>query len=225
MIGHRPGEGWLVRARVRDHLVLVDPVTRRESVTSLDAVADLADRAVLLKPLAEAARQQRWRDPIIRRLRPVLWELGIASVVINLMALATPLFLMTVYNKVINHNALQTLDVLALGMVTLFVFEWGLRSLRGYIASHTGGRLDAALGSEVVHHLMHLPLRSFEQMPTGQILERTRQLDSVRQFFTSQMPLLLVDLGFVGVFVAVLLYLDLRLGLIVMAAMPGFWLL
>ena len=132
---------------------------------------------------------------------------------------------MTVYNKVINHNALQTLDVLALGMITLFVFEWVLRSLRSYIASHTGGRLDAALGSEVVHHLMHLPLRSFEKVPTGQILERTRQLDNVRQFFTSQMPLLLVDLAFVGVFVAVLFYLDVRLGAIVLAAMPFFWLL
>ncbi len=228
VVGRRPGDGWLVRARVRDHLVLVDPATRRESVTSLAAVADLAWRVVLLKPLAETAphrqpRQQQWRDPIMRRLRPVLWELGIASIVINVMALATPLFLMTVYNKVINHNALETLDVLALGMITLFVFEWGLRSLRGYIASHTGGRLDAALGSEVVHHLMHLPLRAFEQVPTGQILERTRQLDSVRQFFTSQMPLLLVDLAFVGVFVAVLLYLDYRLGLIVLGAMPLFW--
>ena len=234
LIGHRPGEGWLVRARVRDHLVLVDPGSGREAVTSLESVADLAWRAVLLKPSAAPgsrqeggaqARPRQWRDPIMRRLRPVLWELGIASVAINIMALATPLFLMTVYNKVINHNALQTLDVLALGMITLFVFEWGLRSLRSYIASHTGGRLDAALGSEVVHHLMHLPLRAFEKVPTGQILERTRQLDNVRQFFTSQMPLLLVDLAFVGVFVAVLLYLDMRLGLIVLAAMPLFWLL
>jgi HlyB family type I secretion system ABC transporter len=226
LVGHRPGEGWLVRARVRDHLVLVDPAGGREAVTGIEGVADLAWRVVLLKPLAAGSRQpQRWRDPIMRRLRPVLWELGLASIAINLMALATPLFLMTVYNKVINHNALQTLDVLALGMITLFVFEWGLRSLRSYIASHTGGRLDAALGSEVVHHLMHLPLRSFEKVPTGQILERTRQLDNVRQFFTSQMPLLLVDLAFVGVFVAVLLYLDVRLGLIVLAAIPLFWLL
>ncbi len=234
LIGHRPGEGWLVRARVRDHLVLVDPASGREAVTSLESVADLAWRVVLLKPSAATSprqeagarpRPQQWRDPIMRRLRPVLWELGLASVAINIMALATPLFLMTVYNKVINHNALQTLDVLALGMITLFVFEWGLRSLRSYIASHTGGRLDAALGSEVVHHLMHLPLRVFEKVPTGQILERTRQLDNVRQFFTSQMPLLLVDLAFVGVFVAVLLYLDMRLGLIVLAAMPLFWLL
>jgi ATP-binding cassette, subfamily B, bacterial HlyB/CyaB len=104
---------------------------------------------------------------MLARLRPVLWELGIASVVINLLALATPLFLMTVYNKVINHGALQTLDVLVFGMVTLFTFEWVLRSLRSYVASHTGGRLDAALGSEVIHHLVHLPLRTFERMATS----------------------------------------------------------
>ena len=132
---------------------------------------------------------------------------------------------MTVYNKMINHGALQTLDVLVLGMITLFLFEWALRALRSYVASHTGGRLDAALGSEVIHHLVHLPLRTFERMATGQILERTRQLDSVRQFFASQMPLLLVDLAFVGVFLAVLCYLDLRLGAITLAAMPLFWLL
>ena len=72
---------------------------------------------------------------------------------------------------------------------------------------------------------MHLPLRTFERMATGQILERTRQLESIRQFFASQMPLLLVDLAFVGVFVAVLCYLDFRLGAITLAAMPLFWLL
>jgi ATP-binding cassette, subfamily B, bacterial HlyB/CyaB len=224
VLGRRPGEGWLAEARISDHLVLRDPGSGR-SALHVETVADLAERVVLLKPLAEPANRRQWRDTIMRRLRPVLWELGLASVVINLLALATPLFLMTVYNKVINHGALQTLDVLALGMITLFAFEWLLRSLRSYIASHTGGRLDAALGSEVIHHLVHLPLRTFEAVPTGQILERTRQLDQLRQFFTSQMPLLLVDLGFVGVFVAVLFYLDVRMGVITLAAMPLFWLL
>jgi HlyB family type I secretion system ABC transporter len=222
--GRVPGEAWLATGRVQDHLLLLEPVSDRTTACSLEAVADLAERIVLVKPLAEPT-QADWRDTMLARLRPVLWELGIASVVINLLALATPLFLMTVYNKVINHGALQTLDVLVFGMVTLFLFEWALRALRSYVASHTGARLDAALGSEVVHHLVHLPLRTFERLATGQILERTRQLDSIRQFFASQMPLLLVDLAFVGLFLAVICYLDLRLGAITLAAMPLFWLL
>ncbi len=225
LVGERPGEGWLVKSRVKDHLVLTDPASGQSSALDLATAAGMATRAVLLKPLQQADRQASWRHGILQRLRPVLWELGLASVVINLLALATPIFLMTVYNKVINHGALQTLDVLALGMITLFLFEWVLRALRGYIASHAGARLDAALGSEVVHHLVHLPLRTFETVPTGQMLERTRQLDQIRQFFTGQMPLLLVDLAFVGLFLLVLFYLDARLGWITLAAMPLFWLL
>ena len=222
--GRVPGEAWLATGRCR---IICSCSSRARADHGVQpgggGRSRGADRA------GEAARRARrrtgWRDTMLARLRPVLWELGIASVVINLLALATPLFLMTVYNKVINHGALQTLDVLVFGMVTLFLFEWALRALRGYVASHTGGRLDAALGSEVVHHLVHLPLRTFERMATGQILERTRQLDSIRQFFASQMPLLLVDLAFVGLFLGVICYLDLRLGAITLAAMPLFWLL
>jgi HlyB family type I secretion system ABC transporter len=225
VIGKRPGEGWLARQRIGDHLVLLDPEAGSTTACGFQTVAEMAERVVLLKPLPASAQRRQWRDPIMRRLRPVLWELGAASVVINLLALATPIFLMTVYNKVIGHGALETLDVLVLGMVTLFAFEWLLRSLRAYIASHTSARLDAALGSEVVHHLVHLPLKTFEAVPTGQILERTRQLDQLRQFFTGQMPLLLVDLLFVGLFLGVLFYLDVRLGGITLAAMPLFWLL
>ena len=222
VIGKRPGEVRLARGRAGDHLVLVDPLTGQATAHPPDAVARLGATAVLMKPEPETVYQGLWRESIRSRLRPVLWELGLASIVINLLALATPIFLMTVYNKVINHGALKTLDVLALGMATLFGFEWLMRSLRGYVASHTGARLDAAVGSEVVHHLVHQPFKTFEAMPTGQILERLRQLDALRQFFTSQMPLLLVDLAFVGVFLAVLFFLDARLGLITLGAIPVF---
>lgn len=226
LVGQNAGQGWLVTSRLEDQLELA-PIDGSEA--SFHAITELAERAseiLLAKPHAAAEREPGdWRTPILQRLKPILWELGLASVIINLLALATPIFLMTVYNKVINHGALKTLDVLAIGMVTLFVFDWLLRSLRSYITSHAGGRLDAALGSEVAHHLVHQPLKTFEQVPTGQIMERLRQLDQLRLFFTSQMPLLFVDLVFVGVFLVVLFFLDARLGAITTAAIPLFLLL
>ena len=225
LIGKKAGEGWLVKSRLEDQLELTTFDGDGTSFLPIDEMAERASEALLAKPLTTAPSADNWRTPIIQRLKPILWELGLASVIINLLALATPIFLMTVYNKVINHGALKTLDVLAIGMLTLFAFDWLLKSLRSYITSHAGGRLDAALGSEVVHHLVHQPLKTFEQLPTGQILERLRQLDQLRSFFTSQMPLLLVDLAFVGVFLAVLFFLDLRLGLITTAAIPCFLLL
>lgn len=105
-------------------------------------------------------------------------------------------------------------------LISIIVFYFWL--LRSYITSHAGGRLDAALGSKVAHHLVHQPLKAFEQIPTGQIMERLRQLDQLRLFFTNQMPLLLVDLAFVGVFLIVLFFLDLRLGAITLGAIPAF---
>ncbi|MDH3659385.1 MAG: peptidase domain-containing ABC transporter [Alphaproteobacteria bacterium] len=225
LVGQKTGEGWLVTSRLEDQLELAPVDGGEPAFHPIDDMADRATEILLAKPFASARTPGDWRTPILQRLKPILWELGLASVIINLLALATPIFLMTVYNKVINHGALKTLDVLAIGMLTLFAFDWLLRSLRSYITSHAGGRLDAALGSEVAHHLMHQPLKTFEQVPTGQILERLRQLDQLRLFFTSQMPLLLVDLAFVGVFLVVLFFLDLRLGMITTAAIPLFLLL
>ena len=95
VVSRVPGEAMVATGRVQDHLLLLEPSSGRTTACGLDAVADLAERIVLMRPLSEP-RQAGLRDTMFARLRPVLWELGIASVVINLLALATPLFLMTV---------------------------------------------------------------------------------------------------------------------------------
>ena len=207
LLGREPGKAWLVRARTQDQVVLVEPVHGGATAVTIKVAAGFGDRLVRLVPAMGRGRGF-WRSTVLRRVRGVLWQIALASVVINLLALATPLFMMTVYNKVINHAALQTLDVLALGMVTLVAFELLLRALRGYIAAHTGARLEAAIGSDVLHHILHLPYRFFEATPGAVVLERLRQVDQLRQFLTGHLPLLIVDLAFVGLFVVVLLALN-----------------
>jgi ABC-type bacteriocin/lantibiotic exporter with double-glycine peptidase domain len=226
LIGREVGKAWLVRARTHDQLVLVEPVSGTATACTPKAVAKLGAVLVAAAPLvAGVTAPGFWRSALLRRVRGVLWQIGLASVVINLLALATPLFMMTVYNKVISHGALRTLDVLVIGMTTLIGFELVLRALRGYIAAHTGARLEATIGSDLVHHIVHLPYRSFEAMPSAAMLERVRQLEPLRQFLTGQLPLLIVDLAFVGLFLAALLVLSPTLGLVTLAAMPVFALL
>lgn len=235
LLGARPDQARLVRGRTGRHLVLVEPVGGEAAAHTVAAVAGMGDRLLRLSPpdAAEAAGRgtaprgaaSSWRGGLARRLRPVLWQVGLASVVINLLALATPLFMMTVYNKVISHGSLRTLDALAVGMVGLFGFELALRALRGHLAAHTGARMEAALGSDVVHHLVRLPYRAFEAMPAGQMLERLRQLDQLRQFLTGSLPLLAVDLAFVGLFVGSLFVLTPPLALVTVLVMPLFVLL
>ncbi len=193
-----------------------DGATVRLSV--LEALA-LGQQVLLAAPAIE---RSSWRDRAIAKVKGVAGELILASVIVNLFALASPLFVMTVYNKVIGQQALDTLGVLALGMAILYAFDLVLRAIRGYISSHTGARMDALIGGEAVHRLLHLPYRHFEETPTGVVAERVRQLETIRQFFTGQMPMLLVDLMFVVVFLGALYYLNPLIGQVVAAAIPVF---
>lgn len=204
-----------VESRLGGDVFYADPGHRRESVRRL-AHADVA----LLMPAAASAAAPSVAASIRARLRPVIAEIAVASVVINLLALATPLFMMTVYNKVIGHGAMQTLDVLALGMLTLFAFDGGLRLLRGHVMSHAGARVDAAVGGDIVDVLLRLPLPALQKLTPGQMVEQLRQIDNLRLFFTGQVPLLWVDLGFVVLFMAVIALLAPPLALITLAAVP-----
>ncbi len=227
LLGRKPGEAWVVRGRTGRHLVLVEPKRGVAAAHTARSVVRMAGAALLFRPAepADEASHSSWRRALRRRLWRPLAEVALASAVINLLALATPLFMMTVYNRVISHAALQTLDVLAIGMLSLFVFELMLRALRGHVASHTGARLDVAIGGEVVHRLLQLPYRAFEGAASGALVERVRQLDQLRSFLTGQLPLLLVDLAFVGLFVGALVVLAPTLAWLTVAAMPLFVLL
>lgn len=202
-----------------------DPENDRVEALAQDEAFAEAEEAISVQAGGARKRQSNWRQQLSRRVRGVLAELIAASLVINVLALATPLFAMTVFNKVIGQQALDTLQVLAIGMAAVYVFDALLRILRGYISSHTGARVDALIGSEVMHHLLHLPFRHFEVTPTGLIGERVRQLDTIRAFFTGQMPMVIVDLAFVLVFLVALFFIHPLLAGITLAAVPVFLLL
>ena len=212
----------LVLRRQDEILTVFDP---SDGVTKELKAADelVPGRMVLLaRPQPQAVAEAGWRAMIARRVRRVAGELLLASVLINLFALLTPLYAMTIYNKVVGQNALDTLDVLTIGVLVVYAFDTLLRIVRGYTASHTGARIDALIGSEVVHHLLRLPYRHFELTSTGHIGERLRQLDTVRSFFTGQMPLVIADLAFVVIFVAALFFIEPVIAFITLAAMPAF---
>jgi len=222
LIGRPETGALLASGRSDGDLDIYRPTTGKTERMPVANVLDLATEALIVAGKDSVVGQRTWRSMMAERIKRVAGQLILASLVINLFALISPLFVMTVYNKVIGQQAMGTLGVLAIGMVMLYAFELLLRGVRGYISGHTGARLDALIGGEVVHRLLYLPYRHFENTPTGLISERLRQLDTIRQFFTGQMPLVLVDLCFVFVFVGVLFYLSVPLGGIVLAAIPVF---
>ena len=195
---------------------------------TLDAVevSRLAARAVLVKETAEKGQPVAWRGLMWGRLRPVMGELLVSSFVINVLALATPLFMMVIFNKVIGQGNPETLGttmiVLFVGMSIVYMFDLALRILRGYVSSNTGARMDALLSGEAVRHLVHLPYQHFEKTPSGVIAERLRQLETLRSFFTGQMPALIIDLGFVFVYLGAIFLINFIVGVFVSLMVPVF---
>ncbi len=225
LVGADADDLLLVRAHKGRELVVVDPETGRARVASVRSLLPRYRHLVQLRPSRPDASRGLAGLLFSRRFWPALAQVAAASVVINLLALATPLFMMTVYNRVIRYGALTTLDVLLVGMVSLVAVELALRALRGRIAAHAGARLDVEVGREAASRVLQLPLATIERLAPGRLLERLRQLDQLRPLLSGHLPLLLVDLLFVGLFLAVIFVLAPVLGWITLAGGLGFALL
>jgi ATP-binding cassette subfamily C protein/ATP-binding cassette subfamily C protein LapB len=170
-----------------------------------------------------------WFARVALRFRPlVLLLLGI-SLFTNVLALAVPLFIMTVYDTLVAAGGAGTLSWLVAGVAIAVAFDFGLRLLRARILAYIGGRIDVLLGSAAFQQVIGLPLSMTERAPVGAQLTRFRQFESVREFFTSPLATVALDLPFVGLFVAVIAVLAGWLALmpvVLVAVFLGFaWLL
>ena len=156
-----------------------------------------------------------WRE--LARHKGVWRDVLAASLFIQLMALATPLFTQVVIDKVVVHQTTNTLIVIAVALALFLLFNAGMSWLRQYLVLHTGNRVDAVLGSEVLRHLLRLPLPYFEHRPTGVLIARMRAVETVREFLSGATISLVLDLPFLLVFAAVMFFYSWQLTLIALA--------
>jgi subfamily B ATP-binding cassette protein HlyB/CyaB len=224
--------GWLVVGRIGDGKVLVqDPNAATPEALSAEVFADrwsgnlllIARRAALSDPNSRFG--VGWFIDAIKKYRQPLTEVLIGSFFVQLFALLTPLFFQVIIDKVFVHRGLSTLEVLALGLAVLSVFEVVLGGLRTYVLSHTSNRIDVELGARLFRHLFALPMAYFQARRVGDTIARVRELDNIRQFLTSSALTLALDLFFALLFLVVLFIYSPLLTLIVAAALPLYVLL
>jgi ATP-binding cassette, subfamily B, bacterial HlyB/CyaB len=166
-----------------------------------------------------------WFWGAVRKYRGVLYEVLLASFVIQLFALASPMIFQIVIDKVLVHRGLSTLEVMVAGLALIAVFESVLSGLRTYLFSHTSNRIDVELGARVFRHLLRLPLAYFESRRVGDSVARVRELETIRQFITSSSITLILDLAFCVVFLSVMFFYSEVLSLVVVGALPLYALL
>ncbi|MDN5849913.1 MAG: peptidase domain-containing ABC transporter [Nitrococcus sp.] len=204
--------------------------TSPRTLGAAEAVRRFAPHALAVAPkdepppddAADAAPARfgfRWFLPELLRHNRIWRDVLIASLAIQILGLAMPLFTQVIIDKVIVHHTLHTLIVVATALVMFTVFSAVMTWLRRYLVLHTGNRIDAALGARVFSHLFRLPLRYFEHRPTGTLVARLHGVETIRQFITGAAVTLLLDLPFLGVFLAVMFYYSWPLTLIVLGVL------
>jgi subfamily B ATP-binding cassette protein HlyB/CyaB len=161
----------------------------------------------------------RWFLPEILKHKPVWRDVLLASLAIQLMALATPLFTQTVIDKVIVHHTQSTLVVIGVALAVFMVFSAGMAWVRQYLVLHTGNRVDAVLGSQVFEHMLHLPPRYFERRPTGVLIARIQGVETIRDFLSGAVVMLFLDIPFLFIFLGIMFTYSVTLSLISVAVL------
>jgi ATP-binding cassette subfamily C protein LapB len=149
------------------------------------------------------AQPRAWFWGTLAKFWPIYSHVLLASVLINIFALASPLFIMNVYDRVVPNNAIETLWVLALGVATVFAFEFVMRNLRTYFVDVAGKNADVIIASRLLEQLMSMKLAN-KGASTGAMANNLREFESLREFFTSGTVVAIVDLPFIFLFIGVI---------------------
>jgi ATP-binding cassette, subfamily B, bacterial HlyB/CyaB len=226
-IGQHTDGHWFIVAAIKDEKVLVqDPLEK----TPLALPKDIFEKAWNSRLILVTRRASLtnlgghfdfgWFVPAILKYKHFFSEVLAASFFLQLFALITPLFFQVVIDKVLVHKGLTTLDVLAIGLLGVSLFEVVLGGLRTYLFTHTTNRVDVALGAKLFKHLLALPIGYFEARRVGDSVARVRELENIRNFLTGSALTLVIDLFFTIVFFVVMYYYSPTLTYVVLGAIP-----
>ncbi|WP_082733658.1 type I secretion system permease/ATPase [Polycladidibacter hongkongensis] len=166
-----------------------------------------------------AQDQGHWFWSVVGSFWKDYLHIALAALLINLLALASPFFVMNVYDRVLPNYALPTLWALAAGVMLALAFDGIFKAARSNIINITGKQADLELASRIFSRALAL---NMDQRPgsTGQFANQIKEFESVREFFTSSSLVALIDLLFIGIFIGALFFVVGPIAWIPLAAVP-----
>ena len=165
------------------------------------------------------ARGKRWFWDVLRYYAPIYRHVALASVVINLIAIGSPLFVMNVYDRVVPNNAIETLWVLAIGISIIYLFNFLLSALRTHFVDVAGRNADIVLSSTLVEKVLSMRLDAKPES-TGALVNNLREFEQLREFFSSSSLLACIDLPFLVIFLVLTAFIGGPMVMLSIGAMP-----
>jgi len=184
------------------HTLIIKPAYNFENRVSKDVVVP---------------EPKKWFWGAMRRNRDIYIRVAIAALFINMFVIATPLFTMNVYDRVLPNNAIDTLWALAIGIFIIMIFDFILKLVRAYYIGKAGKRADVVMSNKIFDQLLNLRL---EEKPssTGMFVNRLQSFESVREFFATATVATIIDIPFIFIFIAIIFYIGGPLGWISLAS-------
>ncbi len=164
-------------------------------------------------------RKGSWFWGTMWQFWPTYLQVIVAAFLINSFAIASPLFIMNVYDRVVPNKAIETLWVLATGVIIVIAFDLLLKSLRAYFVDNAGKRADVLLSSRIFEHVLNIQVKA-RPASAGAFANHLREFETLRDFFTSVTVTALVDLPFLGIFLVIIYLIGGPIAIIPAMAIP-----
>lgn len=182
------------------------------AVTMTDLMSSYAGYVIFVHPRPEFINPEapqaqdadrHWFWGAVWETRGLYYRTAIAAALINIFALVSPLFIMNVYDRVIPNNAIETGWVLGIGALTVFVFDFLMRTLRGYFVDLSSRYIDVQGGKRIYDQLLNIKLAG-RPPSAGSFANMLKDFDSIREFLTSATLTTVIDLPFTLLFLGII---------------------
>ena len=203
----RRGEPAIVIVgRAENGLLIFDPITERQTVVEppaavVDSLVFVDLRSGLGGVQSEIRRKTSWFSSILRTFTQPILSAFTLGLFINILALAIPLYVMTVYDRIIATGDSEGIWLLLAGAALAIACDLALRSIRTKIQIFVAARLNYIVGSQIVEHMLALSLALLERAGVSAQLARMRDLERVRGVLAGPLTTAMLELPVLAVFV------------------------
>ncbi|MBW4569277.1 MAG: peptidase domain-containing ABC transporter [Tolypothrix carrinoi HA7290-LM1] len=231
-IAHWEGKHFIVVYEItKKRVIICDPALGQRSLTKKEFQIGWTGYALLLQPTsllknAKAESAGFWKFfELIKPHYKVLIEVFLASVLMQLFGLVTPVFTQLLLDRVLVQRSVATLNAVGTGMIVFGLFSIAMNGVRQYLLDHTANRVSLSLLVGFIKHTFRLPLSYFESRYVGDIVSRIQENQKIQRFLTGQTLSIMLDMLTLVVYLAMMFAYSWRMALFVLCTVPPFFIL
>jgi HlyB family type I secretion system ABC transporter len=233
-IAHWRGNHYIVVYEITPkHVIVGNPAIGQLQLTCAEFQKDWTGYCLLVEPTVALTNNASAEDggrfwqllELVRPHRVVIGEVFIASIVLQIFGLVSPIFTQLILDRAVIHKSLDSLTTFAVGLLMMAGFQITMGSLRQYLIYVTAIRIDTAMLVGFIRHAFSLPLPYFDTRQVGDITSRMQENHKIRSFITSETIGLILDILSVFVYVTLMFVYSWKLACLVLVSIPPFLIL